>query len=144
MKSAAYRSLSIQQAIFQYAPPNENDSTAYVAAIAAAVGVQPSTVVGTLSASQFQMLAAGIKKHEGWQIGQEYAQTPGGLPQAAGVLAQMAAAPAQTVTIHSASPAGDRYEIRFDKTGANQGSIELKSWNSGVDWRSTGPNQDRR
>jgi D-alanyl-D-alanine carboxypeptidase len=143
MKSAAYRSLSIQQAIFQYAPPNENDSTAYVAAIAAAVGVQPSTVVGTLSANQFQMLAAGIKKHEGWQIGQEYAQTPGGLPQAAGVLAQMAAAPAQTVTIHPASPAGYRYEIRFDKTGANQGSIELKSWNSGVDWRSTGPNQDR-
>ena len=47
LKSAAYRNLSIQQAIFQYAPPNENNSTAYVEAIVAAVGVQPSTVVGS-------------------------------------------------------------------------------------------------
>jgi hypothetical protein len=88
------------------------------------------------------MLAGGIKKHEGWQIGQEYAQTPGGLPQAARVLAQMAAAPAQTVTIHSASPAGDHYEIRFNKTGVNAGSIEVKSWNAGVNWQTASPNQD--
>ena len=142
MKSAAYRSLSIEQAIFKYAPPNENDSAAYVAAIVSSVGVQPSTIVGTLSTSQFQMLAAGIKKHEGWQIGQEYAQIPGGLPQAAGILAQMAAAPAQTVTIHSASPAGDHYEICFNKTGVNAGSIEVKSWSAGVDWQTASPNQD--
>ena len=138
LRSAAYRDLSIEQAIFQYAPPNENNSTAYAAAIVAAVGVQPSTVVGTLSASQFQVLAAGVKKQEGWQVGQEYAQPPG--PQAALALSQQA--PTQTVTIHSTSPAGDQYEIRFDKTGVNEGSIEVKSWNAGVDWGTASPNQD--
>jgi hypothetical protein len=61
LKSRAYRNLSIERAIFKYAPPNENDSAAYVAAIVSAVGVQPSTVVGTLPRASFKCWRAASR-----------------------------------------------------------------------------------
>ncbi|PWB83465.1 MAG: hypothetical protein C3F11_06470 [Methylocystaceae bacterium] len=70
--SRSYRDLTLEAAIFRYAPPPENDSAAYARAVAAKVGVDRSTPVRSLSSGQLQSLAQAIKSHEGWTAGREY------------------------------------------------------------------------
>jgi len=72
-KTKSYRDLSLEGAIFRYAPPGENDSPAYVRAVAKKVGCPPSTIVRTFSEQQFGLLAEAIKIHEGWKAGSERA-----------------------------------------------------------------------
>lgn len=69
-RSRSYASLSLRDAIYRYAPSDDgNDSPAYVAVVAKAVGVDPSTPVRILDDGQLADLAAAIQRHEGWRPG---------------------------------------------------------------------------
>ncbi len=51
----------------RYAPAGENNLTAYLAAVAKAVGCKPSDLLSSLSADQIEMLKETIRVHEGWR-----------------------------------------------------------------------------
>jgi hypothetical protein len=70
-KSRAYSSLSLKDGIFRYAPPDENDSQAYLDAVSSKIGCAPTKIINTFSKSQYSALAESIKTHEGWKVGQE-------------------------------------------------------------------------
>jgi hypothetical protein len=93
-RTRSYRDLTLEGAIFRYAPPGENDSPAYVRAVAKKVGCPPSTIVKTLSEQQFGLLAEAIKIHEGWKAGTQRAAN--GVAPAA-LMARMDEAPIAAV-----------------------------------------------
>ncbi|WP_027668324.1 TIGR02594 family protein [Rhizobium leguminosarum] len=68
-KSRAYIDLTLKDAIFRYAPPNENDSAAYLEFIRSNTGIPAGTVLNTLRAQDFQKIAKFIQTVEGWQKG---------------------------------------------------------------------------
>jgi hypothetical protein len=70
-RSRAYSSLSLKDAIFRYAPPDENDSQAYLDAVSSKIGCPPTKIINTFSKSQYSALAESIEIHEGWKVGQE-------------------------------------------------------------------------
>lgn len=66
-----YRDLSLNDAIFRYAPPNENSSQRYVDFISRRTGIAPATRLATLGDGALRALAEGIKVIEGWKPGSE-------------------------------------------------------------------------
>ncbi|MGY2050685.1 tlde1 domain-containing protein [Methylobacterium sp. JK268] len=73
LRSRSYRSLTLQQAIFRYAPTNENDSNAYVQSVVERTGVSPDEIIARLSLAQLNGIALAIQVHEGWIPGTEAA-----------------------------------------------------------------------
>ena len=69
--SPAYKDLNVGQAISRYAPPAENDTSAYVKSIFDKTGISPATPMSSLSAEQRASLMDAMKAHEGWQVGKE-------------------------------------------------------------------------
>lgn len=65
----SYSGMSIQQAIYKYAPPSENNSAAYAANVAAAAGVSPSTTLTALNADQRKAMLNAMEKVEGFRSG---------------------------------------------------------------------------
>jgi len=61
----SYINLSIVQAMTQYAPPNENDTSAYTNFISTKVGVDPSTLMSALTADQLLKFVDAIYHYEG-------------------------------------------------------------------------------
>ena len=71
-KTPFYKSKSLRQAIYAYAPPDDNNnSAAYVNSVATQLGVSSDTSVGVLSDAQLSELASAIRHVEGWSLGQE-------------------------------------------------------------------------
>lgn len=70
-QSSSYKDLSISQALNRYAPPNENDTNAYVGAVAGAIGVDASTALSSLSANQRKTMLNAMEKVEGFSQGTE-------------------------------------------------------------------------
>ena len=64
-----YGNSSINQMVYKYAPPGENDSAGYAGSVADAAGVPKSTKINSLSDSQFTGLVNGMKRIEGWRVG---------------------------------------------------------------------------
>lgn len=71
-ESPNYRDLSIADAISRYAPPNENNTAGYIAAVAAAAGVTPDTLMSQLSEAQRQAFLDEQKRIEGYRPGSIY------------------------------------------------------------------------
>lgn len=71
LSTETYRALSLRDAIFRYAPPNENPSESYLHFISRRSGVAPEEVLHTLSAGKRQAVAEGIQVIEGWRPGAE-------------------------------------------------------------------------
>lgn len=67
--SKGYRNLSLEDAIDRYAPPTENDTDAYVSAVAGAIGVDPSTKLSELTPQQRSAMLDAMQKVEGWKPG---------------------------------------------------------------------------
>jgi len=61
-----YRNLSMDDAIAQYAPPSENDTAAYQAAVRRAVGVSGDTLMSSLTPDQLQSMKQVIARVEGF------------------------------------------------------------------------------
>lgn len=89
LRSNSYDSLSLRNAIFRYAPPNENDSNGYAAFVEQQTGIPGGTVLSSLPVSQIRNIAKAIQKMEGWREGTERVvrpetNPPGGVSSAAG------------------------------------------------------------
>lgn len=65
----SYQGKSIAQAVGRYAPPQENDTQAYINAVAAAVGVDPSTPMSDLSKAQRKAMLDAMERVEGFKPG---------------------------------------------------------------------------
>jgi len=63
--SGSYRNLSMQQAMIRYAPPNENDTSAYISFVSTRVGVDPSTLMSALTGDQLSSFVQAIYHYEG-------------------------------------------------------------------------------
>jgi hypothetical protein len=55
---------TVRKIISRWAPPNENDTEAYVAAVAAAVGVKPDAVLNVSASNVMAALVKAIVRHE--------------------------------------------------------------------------------
>jgi uncharacterized protein YcbK (DUF882 family) len=79
-----YAGMNIQQAIYRYAPPNENNSQNYVNTVANAVGVPASTPLSQLNAQQRVAMLNAMEKVEGFRTGRVTRQNgPTGAPTTA-------------------------------------------------------------
>ena len=79
-----YAGMNIQQAIYRYAPPNENNSQNYVNTVAAAAGVPASTLLSQLNAQQRTAMLNSMEKVEGFRTGKVTRQNgPTGAPNTA-------------------------------------------------------------
>jgi uncharacterized protein YcbK (DUF882 family) len=79
-----YAGMNIQQAIFRYAPPNENNTQNYVATVAGAIGVPASTPLSQLNAQQRTAMLNAMEKVEGFKTGKVTKQGgAGGAPTTA-------------------------------------------------------------
>ena len=110
-ESSGYKGMNIQQAIYRYAPPNENNSANYAATVAAAAGVSISTPLGSLSDQQKQAMLNSMEKVEGFRSGRVTKMqdaTGGGNTQVASApaAAPSAAAPSGAGAGPAAAPAG--------------------------------------
>ncbi|RWX70512.1 hypothetical protein EN780_03040 [Mesorhizobium sp. M4B.F.Ca.ET.089.01.1.1] len=70
--SKRYANLTLREAIAQYAPPKENNTAAYVAAVAAAAGVSPDTKLKDIPAEKRAAVIAGMQAVEGNTGAQAY------------------------------------------------------------------------
>ena len=67
IKAKAQAGATIATLMSHYAPAAENNTTAYVAAIAKAVGSKPAEKLSKLSSAQIDILMETIRVHEGWR-----------------------------------------------------------------------------
>lgn len=70
-ESPAYKNLTVLQAINKYAPPSENNSTAYANAVANAAGVSLDTPMSSLTPDQRAAFMAAQQQVEGFKAGQQ-------------------------------------------------------------------------
>ena len=71
LKSENYRHLTITNAITKYAPPHENNTTAYIDNVCRANGLNKDQKIRDLSDSLITKVAHTIRKLEGWREGSE-------------------------------------------------------------------------
>jgi hypothetical protein len=69
LKSATYQALTVREAIETYAPPNENDTTAYSTFVLGKLDVAATTRMSELTPAQIEDLASYIRQYEGWREG---------------------------------------------------------------------------
>lgn len=70
---AKYGLNTVRQLIGRWAPPNENNTAAYVASVAAALGVGPDQQIDVTNPDTLQRLTAAIIRHENGRV--VYAQS---------------------------------------------------------------------
>jgi hypothetical protein len=68
-ESGRYKGMTIQQAIYKYAPPNENNSANYASTVAAAAGVPVTAQLESLSSQQKEAMLNAMEKVEGFKSG---------------------------------------------------------------------------
>ncbi|QDZ10421.1 hypothetical protein [Devosia ginsengisoli] len=65
-----YKGLSLTQAITRYSPPSDNNPTdRYIATVAGALGISPTTPMGHLTADQQNQLLDAMESFEGYKAG---------------------------------------------------------------------------
>jgi peptidoglycan hydrolase-like protein with peptidoglycan-binding domain len=69
LRRPQYQTLTVAGAIARYAPPNENNTTAYQQIVVDEVGVPGTTQMNTLTNNQLDAVVRAIRRVEGWQVG---------------------------------------------------------------------------
>lgn len=69
LQTPKYQAQNVIDAVFDFAPPVENDTSRYQAFVVSRVGVPGSTLVRALTSAQFQAMLAAIRHFEGWKQG---------------------------------------------------------------------------
>ena len=64
-----YTGLTLAQAITKYAPPNENNTAAYIKTVSSAMGISPDTPMSSLSPAQQQAMVKSMVGVEGYTTG---------------------------------------------------------------------------
>lgn len=72
LRTPKYQARTIRLAVTTYAPPNENDTEAYIAQITKATGAKADTLLSDLSAEQFTEMVDVIHKRERSKPGETY------------------------------------------------------------------------
>ena len=72
LQTPAYQAQTIRQAITAYAPPNENDTEAYIRSVTRGAGVPDTTRLSALTDAQLALIVAVIRRVEGWAPGTTY------------------------------------------------------------------------
>lgn len=67
--SNGYSGMTISQAINRYAPPSENNTSAYINSVSSAVGVSADTLMSTLNAQQRTAMLDAMQRVEGFAVG---------------------------------------------------------------------------
>jgi uncharacterized protein YcbK (DUF882 family) len=127
-ESKGYAGMNIQQAIYRYAPPNENNTQNYVATVAAAAGVPPSTALAQLNAQQRTAMLNAMEKVEGFRTGKVTRQNApaggGGAPTtavaAAGAANQAAATAGPPQKAEAPTAAGVAQTANVSAAGAEK------------------------
>lgn len=70
--SPRYRDLTLEQAISRYAPPNENNTRAYINQVAQAAGVPASTPMNQIPISVRGNILDTMERVEGFKVGRTY------------------------------------------------------------------------
>jgi hypothetical protein len=65
LETGTYQDLTVAGAINRYSPPSENDTGAYVNAVASAVGVDPNTPMSQLTPDQKNAMVSAMQRIEG-------------------------------------------------------------------------------
>ncbi|WP_226951213.1 conjugal transfer protein [Rhizobium terrae] len=122
LKTASYARLTLKDAIFRYAPPNENDSDQYARQIGIDTGIALTAVLSSLTKPELDKVARTIRKIEGWIEGTVRANAPPAplLGQASDTLSSAASAANDWMTVASreaALPAVER--TQWDDPGEN-------------------------
>lgn len=68
-EGSSYKDLSLRQAINRYAPPHENDTSAYINYIQRKTGVDPSGTMSGFNKEQQDAILRAMRIHEGWKEG---------------------------------------------------------------------------
>jgi len=68
LSAPTYVNLTIDQAIERFAPPNENDTKAYQAAVRTAVGTSGDHKLSALTTQQRNAMTSEIARHEGFFV----------------------------------------------------------------------------
>lgn len=76
LRTVKYRELSLEGAIFRYAPPSENDSAGYAAFVSAQTGIDRAAAIASLTVIQLRAIAKAIRTMEGWTVGSEAQSAP--------------------------------------------------------------------
>jgi len=69
-KGKNYKNLTLAQAIQRYAPPSENNTSAYIAQVVKTSGVPAGTIMGQMSEAQAMAVVKAMANHEGAKVGQ--------------------------------------------------------------------------
>ena len=77
-ESGGYKDKTIAGAIARYAPPSENNTGAYIGAVASAAGVSPTTRLADLNPQQRGAMLDAMQKVEGFKQGSVMAYDGGG------------------------------------------------------------------
>lgn len=120
LRSSSYVSLTLQQAVFKYAPPNENDSAQYLAFLVAQTGIAAATVLSILPVSEIRKIAKFIQVVEGWQEGVERSNVPASSENTGGAISSAAGAATDWMNVanrEAALPVHDRSQ--WDDPGEN-------------------------
>jgi len=113
LKTSKYINLTLRDAVFRYAPPEENKSEEYAAALSARTGIDLGTPLSTLKADEFRKVARRIQEIEGWIPGLIRANAPAAMRSHAsgGVISSAASATQDWMDIarrEAALPAHER------------------------------------
>lgn len=76
LRSPAYINLTLREAVFRYAPPNENDSERYAAYLVQETAINGDTRLSSLAVAEIRKIAKFIQVVEGWQAGIERSNVP--------------------------------------------------------------------
>lgn len=121
-ESKGYRGLTIRQAINRYAPPFENDTGAYVQAVARAAGAEADTPMASLTPAQRTAMLDAMERVEGFKPGRENGvpvpdrpRAPDSFapPGAAAPFAPSALRRGQTAGDEVVSPSGMRAQVQY-------------------------------
>ena len=69
LKTATYQKCTLEQAIYKYAPPCENDTSYYLNHIVRHLDVPANTLLSNLTDTQLNQMANLIEQHEGFKPG---------------------------------------------------------------------------
>lgn len=81
LRGSGYRELTLNDSMYRYAPPGENDTGGYVGVIRKRTGLNPDRRMGSLSNVELRAMANVIKQVEGWKVGQTYRASDRSAPQ---------------------------------------------------------------
>lgn len=71
-RTPVFRQLTLAEAIGRYAPPEENDTAAYLDVVIAETSLDPAHPMATMSLARLRAIVAAIRTVEGWLVGAEY------------------------------------------------------------------------